>query len=123
MVTRQQKFGRRAESIAVRLLKKAGYKIITQNYRTRIGEIDIIAKEGPTIVFVEVKARRSARFGHPKQAVTYAKQRKISMVALEYLKSTDQIKSKARFDVIAVTALSDEPKIEIIKNAFELAYP
>ena len=123
MVNRQQEFGRKAESIAVRQLKKAGYKIIARNFRTRIGEIDVIAREGATIAFVEVKARRSSHFGHPKQAVTYAKQRKISMVALEYLKSTDQMRSKARFDVVSVTSLSNEPKIEIIKNAFDLAYP
>lgn len=123
MVTRQQEFGNKAEAFAIRQLKKAGYRIIARNFRTRIGEIDVIAKDGPTIVFVEVKARQSTRFGHPKQAVTHAKQRKISMVALEYLKSTDQMRSRARFDVVAVTGLSDNPKIEIIKNAFELAYP
>ena len=123
MATRQQEFGRKAEAIAVRQLKKAGYKIISKNYRTRIGEIDIIAKDGKTIVFVEVKARKTSRFGHPKQAVTYQKQRKISMVALEYLKSNGQTNSKARFDVVAMTGLSVNPKIEVIKNAFELAYP
>jgi putative endonuclease len=123
MTTRRQQFGRKAEAIAMSRLKQAGYKIIDQNFRTRIGEIDIIAKDGPTIVFVEVKARRTSRYGHPKQAVTPAKQRKISMVALEYLKSTGQNTAKARFDVVAVTAMSYDPKIEIIKNAFELAYP
>lgn len=123
MVTRQQEFGRKAEAIAIRRLKKTGYKIIAQNFRTRIGEIDIIARDGKTIVFVEVKARKTTRYGHPKQAVTHAKQRKISMVALEYLKTTGQSTAKARFDVVAITALSFDPKIEIIKNAFELAYP
>lgn len=123
MVTRQQEFGRNAESIAAGRLRMAGYKIITRNYRTRIGEIDIIARDGKSIVFVEVKARKSTRYGHPKLAVTRAKQRKISMVALEYLKSTDQSHSKARFDVVTVSSLPDDPKIEIIKNAFELAYP
>lgn len=123
MVTRRQEFGFNAEAIAIRKLKKTGYKIITQNFRTRIGEIDIIARDGNTIVFVEVKARKTTRYGHPKHAVTHAKQRKISMVALEYLKSTGQSTAKARFDVVAVTALSYDPKIEIIKNAFELAYP
>lgn len=123
MVTRRQEFGHKAEAIAIRKLKKTGYKIITQNFRTRIGEIDIIARDGNTIVFVEVKARKTTRYGNPKHAVTHAKQRKISMVALEYLKSTGQNTAKARFDVVAVTALSYDPQIEIIKNAFELAYP
>ena len=123
MVTRQQAFGQKAESIAIRRLKKAGYKIVTRNYRNRIGEIDIVARDGDTLVFVEVKARRSARYGDPKHALTRAKQRKISMVALEYLKSTGQGSTKARFDVVAITAPASEPRIEIIKNAFELAYP
>ena len=123
MATRRQEFGRKAETIAIRTLKRGGYKIIEQNYRTRIGEIDIIAKDGKTIAFVEVKARKTTRYGHPKHAVTHAKQRKISMVALEYLKSTGQNSAKARFDVVAITSMSYDPQIEIIKNAFELAYP
>jgi putative endonuclease len=123
MVTSQQAFGQKAESIAVRQLKKAGYKIITRNYRNRIGEIDIVARDGKTLVFVEVKARKTLRYGHPKHALTRAKQRRVSMVALEYLKSTGQSSAKARFDVVAISAPALEPRIEIIKNAFELAYP
>ena len=123
MVTRRQAFGQKAETIAVRQLEKAGYKIITRNYRNRIGEIDIVARDGNTLVFVEVKARKNDRYGHPKHALTRAKQRKVSMVALEYLKSTGQNSAKARFDVVAITSNQDEPQIEIVKNAFELAYP
>jgi len=103
-------------------LKKNGYKIIEQNYRTPLGEIDIIAREKKIIVFVEVKSRRSVRFGNPKWAVTPQKQRKISRVALQYLKSTRQMNKSARFDVVAVCSNRDEPQIEIVKNAFELAY-
>ena len=87
-----------------------------------MGEIDIIAKDKKTIVFVEVKSRRSVRYGSPKFAVTPKKQRKISMVALYYLKTTKQTDVKARFDVVAITSNLDEPRIEIVKNAFELAY-
>ena len=93
-----------------------------QNYRSKLGEIDIIAKEKGTLVFVEVKARKTHVFGNPKWAVTPKKQRKISMVALYYLKATKQIHVKARFDVIALSLAKDNPQIEIIKNAFELAY-
>ncbi|MGD9411543.1 MAG: YraN family protein, partial [Desulfobacterales bacterium] len=96
----KQKFGEQGEALAARRLKKAGYKIIETNYRTRLGEIDIIAKDKDTIVFVEVKSRRSVYFGNPKQAVTLQKQKKISMVALYYLKSTGQSTAKARFDVV-----------------------
>ena len=122
MQNKQQKFGETGESLAAWYLKKNGYKIIEQNYRTQLGEIDIIAKEKKTIVFVEVKARKSTRFGNPKWAVTPKKQRKISMVALYYLKTTNQINTKARFDVVAITSNQDQPQIEIVKNAFELAY-
>jgi putative endonuclease len=123
MLNRQQKFGDKGESIAARYLQKIGYKILEKNYRTKLGEIDIIAKDKDAIVFVEVKSRRSRQFGNPKGAVTIKKQRKISMVALYYLKTTNHSSAKARFDVVAVTSSRDKPHIEIIKNAFELAYP
>ena len=122
MRNRRQKFGEKGEALAVRRLKKSGYKIIETNYRNRLGEIDIIAKEKNTIVFVEVKARRSVHFGSPKQAVTRQKQKKISMVALQYLKDTGQGDARARFDVVSVISNQDDTQIEIIKNAFELAY-
>ncbi len=122
MRNRQQKSGEKGEAIAVRQLKKNGYKIIETNYLTKLGEIDIIAKDKDTIVFVEVKARRSVNFGSPKGAVTSQKQKKISMVALYYLKTNNQITAKARFDVVAVSLNRDKPRVEIIKNAFELAY-
>ncbi len=122
MTTRSQQFGEKGESIAVNCLKKQGYKIIEINYRTKLGEIDIIAKQGGSLVFIEVKARKSSRFGRPELAVTPKKQRKISMVALYYLKSTKQSNAKARFDVVAINSTDDGPNIKIIKNAFELAY-
>lgn len=118
----RQKFGETGEALAVRRLKKVGYKIIETNYRNKAGEIDIIAKDKDTIVFVEVKTRRSAHFGSPKEAVSIQKQKKISMVALYYLKTSGLITAKARFDVIAINLNRDKPRIEIIKNAFELAY-
>ncbi len=122
MLNRQQDFGKKSESIAAMHLKKHGYKILKQNYRTKLGEIDIIAKDKNTLVFVEVKSRSSNRFGNPKWAVTPKKQRKVSMVALLYIKSTKQSNVKARFDVVAISSAKDRPSIEIIKNAFELAY-
>jgi len=121
MLNKRQQFGKESESLAVGYLKKNGYKILEQNYRNKIGEIDIIAKEKGTLVFVEVKARKTHVFGNPKWAVTPKKQRKISMVALYYLKATKQTHVKARFDVIALSLAKDNPQIEIIKNALELA--
>ena len=122
MSDRRQKFGVQSEELAAWYLKKSGYKILEQNYRTRLGEIDIIAKDKKTIVFVEVKSRRSVRYGSPKWSVTHQKQRKISMVALQYLKKSRQMNAAARFDVVAVISNQDEPQIEVVKNAFELAY-
>jgi putative endonuclease len=122
MLNRRQQFGKTGESIAVGFLRSQGYRILEQNYRTGIGEIDIIARDRKTLVFVEVKARTSSRFGNPKSAVTPIKQRKISMVALQYLKATAQMQVKARFDVVAISSAETSPQIELIKNAFDLAY-
>ena len=123
MTDRRQTFGRQSEALAVRHLKRQGYRIVAQNYRNRLGEIDIVAKDRSTLVFVEVKARRTPRFGPPKAAVTPQKQRKLSMVALAYLKETGQSEAAARFDVVAIDASAPQPVIEVVKNAFELAYP
>ena len=114
--------GESGELIAVKFLKKNGYKIIERNYRCKLGEIDIIAQDNRVLAFIEVKARRTDDFGGPKWAVTPRKQRKISMVALNYLKETEQMAKKARFDVVAIRLLPEAPDVEIIKNAFELAY-
>jgi len=122
MLNRRQRYGEAGEALAARLLRKKGYKIIATNYRTSLGEIDIIARDGDTIVFVEVKARQSGRFGAPKGAVTPRKQRKISMVALAYLKTTGQSRSRARFDVVSIRSGPLGPDVEIIRNAFDVLY-
>jgi len=118
----RREIGTLGESLAVKALKKRGYHIVALNHRCKLGEIDIIAKDGDSLAFVEVKTRRTGRFGEPKMAVTADKQRKISMVALDYLKETGQTNEKARFDVVAIRLSQGGPKIEIIKNAFDLAY-
>ena len=120
MSSKAQKFGKESEALATAYLKLSGYRILERNYRNRIGEIDIIAKEGTVLVFVEVKARKTGRYGSPKNAVTPAKQLKISNTALAYLKETGQLNRKARFDVVAIDARYNPPDIEVVKNAFEL---
>ena len=122
MLNRQQQFGRRSERLALNYLKLNGYRIVETNYRSHAGEIDIIAREKGTLVFVEVKARSSRRFGSPKGAVTPAKQRKISMAALDYLKRTSQTETSARFDVVSIDTAAGKTAIEVVKNAFTLAY-
>ena len=119
MVNSFQIFGKNSESLAAVYLKRQGYHILEQNYRTRIGEIDIIARDNETIAFIEVKSRSSATFGSPKYAVTLQKQRKISKIAQQYLKSTHQNNVRARFDVVAIFSNSGQDTIELIKNAFE----
>jgi putative endonuclease len=123
MSNEPHRYGKNSEELALQVLKDRGYRIIERNYRNRLGEIDIIAEHNGVIVFVEVKARRSMGYGHPKWALTHAKKRKISMAALVYLKSRNAVQSKARFDVVTVLAQEGRPQVEVIANAFELAYP
>jgi len=115
--------GKTGENLAVWYLKGCGYRILERNYRNRLGEIDIVAKEQGAIVFVEVKARRSGRFGNPKEAVTRKKREALSRVALSYLKESGQMEASARFDVVSIRYEGKMPRIEVVKNAFELAYP
>ncbi len=117
-----RRYGPKGEDLAAEHLQRQGYRILERNYRTRLGEIDIVARHKDTLVFVEVKTRRSDRFGHPKLAVTPAKQRRISMVALAWLKAHKAFGQSARFDVVAIQLAAGRPIIEVIPNAFELAY-
>ena len=123
MTDRKQKIGKMGESIAVRYLKKQGYRIVEQNYRSKVGEIDIIAREKQSLVFVEVKTRSSGSFGSPKWAITPKKQKAISMAALYYLKMTNQNDVDARFDVVSILLQGEDTQIELVRNAFDLAYP
>ena len=106
--------GKKYEDEAVNFLKKLNYKIIEQNFKLLpIGEIDIIAKDKKTIVFVEVKYRKNKEFGTPAEFVTKSKQNKVIKTALCYIKQ-NKIKADIRFDVISIC----QTEIEHIKNAF-----
>ena len=122
MPNKRQRYGQKGEEIAARHLEKCGYQILEKNYRTNLGEIDIIARDKDFIVFVEVKARQTESFGNPKEAITADKQRKISRVALQYLKSSRQFEARARFDVVAVQPSEGCRRIEVVKNAFDLSH-
>lgn len=113
-------FGKAGEDIAAQFLKNNHYKILEKNYRTKLGEVDIIAQDEGVICFIEVKARHSDKFGRAKEAVFDAKQRQISKAALWYLKQNNLLNRSARFDVLSVNYEEQEPKIELIKNAFNL---
>jgi putative endonuclease len=114
--------GQRGEDEAARYLRKKGYKIIARGDRLkRRDEIDIVAVQGKTIVFVEVKTRVSTDDGHPSEAVDGVKQRRLTRLAVTFLKRHKLLAYPARFDVVAITWPPDErrPKIEHIENAFE----
>jgi putative endonuclease len=114
-------FGKAAEKAAVDFLKVQGYKIRERNYRTRFGEIDIIAQDKDVICFVEVKARHSLNLGSPEEAVFARKQKQISKAAIYYLKMNKLLEKHARFDVLALLYKDKVPEISLIKNAFELS--
>ncbi|WP_437206066.1 YraN family protein [Planctomicrobium sp. SH664] len=113
-------FGDRGERLAARHLKQLGYRILARQCRNRLGEIDLIAMDQETVVFVEVKTRSSHVAGHPKEAVTYRKQQQLTRAALAWLKTHRLLERRARFDVVAITWQGNEPpQLEHVINAFE----
>lgn len=115
--------GKRGEEIAAAYLKGRKFRIIERNFSCQCGEIDIIAREGDTLVFVEVKTRSNLRYGVPQLAVTPFKQQQISKAALTWLAKKNLEDAASRFDVVAILLKEhDVPSIEHIRNAFELAY-
>lgn len=113
--------GKYGEEKAVRFLKKNGYKVLEQNFRSSLGEIDIVAKDKNCICFVEVKTRNSQDKGLPQESITTRKQHKLSQLALVYLKNKKLLNKPARFDVVSIIQdSSSEDEIDIIKNAFSL---
>jgi putative endonuclease len=116
-----QKLGGWGEELAKEYLLKLGYKIIKTNFRNKIGEIDIIAKDGNMICFVEVKTRRTADYGQPFESVHYFKRRKMCNLALSYLKyACHNNDMRARFDVVSIYCPPQGPvEINHIKNAFD----
>jgi putative endonuclease len=115
--------GLRGEEVAARFLKRLGYTIVARGDRLKPGEIDLVAVDRQTVVFVEVKTRESADAGHPSEAVDAAKQRRLTRAAVTFLKRHRLMESPARFDVVAVTwpAGQRRPTIEHFPNAFEAA--
>lgn len=111
-------FGKVGEIIATNFLKSKGYKIVANNYKNSIGEIDIIAKDKDYLVFVEVKTRLSSAFGDPAEAVNNIKQHKIRQVATFYLKQHKQLETNCRFDVISIIGSVENHTIRQIENAF-----
>ena len=114
--------GKLGEDLARKRLIDLGYRILITNYRCSLGEIDLVARDDDVLVFVEIKTRKRESLGLIKEAVNRRKQTQLSKVALAYLKSNNLWGSKVRFDVVAIRLIDGKKEIEIIKNAFELAY-
>lgn len=117
---RTKSLGERGEDVAARFLKRKNYRILARHHDAPLGEIDIIAVDGRTIVFVEVKTRKTADAGHPAEAIDKRKQRRLTQSALAYLKAQRLLNYSARFDVVAVLWPDDlrDPTIEHTSNAF-----
>ena len=122
-MTDNKSVGLRGEEIAVAYLKGKKYAILERNFSCKGGEVDIVARDGGTLVFVEVKSRRSQSYGPPQLSVTPFKQRQISKAALTWLAKNRPQDTSARFDVIAILLAGDgRHKVEHIVNAFDLPY-
>ena len=117
---RHIRLGRRGEEAAERFLVSAGYRILARRYRTRAAEIDLIAEDGDTLVFVEVKARSSTSSGRPSEAVDGRKRARIAGAASLYLASRGAYERACRFDVVEVLERGGAPpRIRLIRDAFE----
>jgi putative transposase len=114
----RRQLGDHGEDLAAAALKQQGYKILERNYVTPLGEIDLIARQGKVLVVVEVKTRKTARFGSPQESVSLTKQQRLRRLADYYLKAKRLTGTPVRFDVVAVTLADNLPQVEIISNAF-----
>jgi putative endonuclease len=120
MTIERQKMGKTGEDLAVEELEHRGYAIIARRYRTRHGEIDIVARDGDTTVFVEVKARATSEFGTAAEAVTPWKQRRLATMALDYASRHNLTSHPCRFDVVAIDeADSLSPVVTVYPSAFD----
>jgi len=114
----RQTLGKLGEDLACAELERRGYALLARRYRTRAGEIDIVARDGETLVFVEVKARADEACGHPAEAVTPQKQRRLARMALDFLARLPSAPGPCRFDVVAVLMSTSPPTITVYQNAF-----
>ncbi len=122
MTRERLELGRRGEALALKEIERLGYRNIVKNYRCKLGEVDLVATDGDVLVFIEIKTRKGRPVEFAKEAVNLRKQKQLSKVALNYIKANNCWNMSARFDVVAVSVGRGSCKIEVIKNAFELAY-
>ena len=113
------KLGKSGEDLACRELERRGYAIIARRYRVRGGELDVVARDGSTLVFVEVKTRAGRQFGEAAEAVTPLKQLRMTRLAEEYLMRHHLSECPCRFDVVSIDLEAVTPAIDVIQNAFD----
>jgi len=113
--------GKTGEDLACRELERRGYAIVARRYRRRGGELDIIARDGPTLVFVEVKARETHDFGEAAESVTWFKRRRMVQLALDYIARHRLTNDPCRFDVVSIHLDAGRPVVEVYQNAFDIA--
>ena len=118
MTQERMRTGAEGEDRARACLERAGYRILSRNYRCRYGEVDLVAEEGRVLAFVEVKARRGDRYGIPALAVTGAKRRRILRAALHWLVSNGMPDRPVRFDVVSLREGPAGWEVEILRGAF-----
>ena len=118
MTRDRQDLGELGEELAVRELTARGYAILARRYRTRHGEIDLVAQDGRTIVFIEVKVRLSGEFGHAAEAVSPQKQRRLVSMAGDYLARHQLGDRPCRFDVVAIDGDEAGPQVTLYRDAF-----
>jgi len=111
--------GKTGEDLAVEELERRGYEIIARRWRERLGEIDIIARDCETLVFVEVKAREGHEFGDAVESVTRQKQRRLVRLAQDYATRARWVDRPCRFDVVTVHLDADRPIVTVYPNAFD----
>ena len=123
-MTRQRlELGKEGEDLALKRVESLGYRCIARNYRCSLGELDLVARDGETLVFIEIKTRKGKSLDYAKEAVHARKQRQMSKVALAYMKKHGCEEARARFDVVVIHQKGLDREIEVIRNAFDLAYP
>ena len=114
--------GRRGEDLACEELRRRGYAILDRRFRTRYGELDIVARDGHVLVFVEVRARSTGNFGTAFESVTWQKRHRLSRMAAAYLFARHLSGVACRFDVVSVMAdSSGDFEVDVLKSAFDLS--
>jgi len=112
-------FGKRGEDLACDELRRLGYTIVDRRFRTRCGELDIVARDGIVVVFVEVKARSTCNFGHAFESVTWQKRHRLRRMAASYLFMKRLSGVACRFDVVAVTGKAEPFNVQVLQGAFD----